>query len=213
MGRKILIGVVVLVGAFVAVVASRPAEFRIERSTLIAAEPGLIFEHLEDFHSFEQWSPWDKLDPDMSRSFEGAESGVGAIYSWKGNDKVGEGRMTILETRPAELVRVRLEFFKPWEAINTTSYILEPADGRTRVSWRMEGENDFMGKAITMFMDMDSMIGADFENGLSDLKRFIEAVAKQRAEEEAAAVEAARAAAEAAQLAASDEERAADATE
>jgi hypothetical protein len=193
--KKLLLGIAVLVVAFVAVVATRPSSYRVERSATFAAAPDIAFGYVNDFHRWAEWSPWGKLDPNQKTTFEGAAAGQGSIYGWSGNDQVGEGRMTVEESKPGELVRIKLEFLKPWQSTNATTFTFKPAAGGTTVTWAMDGHNDFMGKAASLFMDMDGMIGKDFEHGLASMKTLAEAEAKKRAEEEARKVAEAQAAA------------------
>jgi hypothetical protein len=201
--KKIAIGVAALLAVLAIVIATRPSTYTVKRSATIAAPADVIFAKIADFHGWEAWSPWDKLDPAMKRTFDGPASGSGAIYAWTGNDDVGEGRMTIIESRPNEHVGIRLEFLKPFAATSTTTFDLAAAGALVTVTWTMVGNNDFMGKAFTLFMDMDKMIGTDFEKGLSSLKTDSETDAKKRAEAAAAkkAAEAAAAAAAAAEQA------------
>ncbi|MCL4218645.1 MAG: SRPBCC family protein [Candidatus Hydrogenedentes bacterium] len=160
--------------AVIAAILLQPNEFRVERSIVVNAPPSEVFAQVNDFHNWSAWSPWAKLDPSMMQTYEGAPEGEGAVYFWSGNDDVGEGRMTILESKPDNLVKIELEFIKPWTATNTAVFIFEPEAGQTRVSWAMYGENGFMAKAFQIFMDMDSMVGGDFEKGLADLKATVE---------------------------------------
>jgi len=200
--KKILFSLVALVAVAVIVIATRPSAFSFERSTQIAAPPDVVFGLVNDLHRWPDWSPWDKLDPNQTRTFEGAESGKGAIFTWKGNDKVGEGRMTITESRPNEQVGILLEFLKPWEATNDVTFALTPGEEGTKVVWRMEGKNDFFGKAFSMFVDIEEMVGKDFEAGLTSLGEVAKAEAEKRAAEEKARQEAEAAAAAAAAAAA-----------
>lgn len=172
--KKILAAAAVLILGFVGFVATRPAGFAIERKTTIAAPPAAIYPFLTDFREWKKWSPWEALDPNMTRTHEGAPSGTGAVYSWKGKDDVGEGRMTITEAKPAELVVIKLEFLKPFAATNTTTFKLT-AGPQTEVVWKMEGTNGFLSKAFGVFANMDKMVGDDFEKGLSALKAVAEA--------------------------------------
>lgn len=176
--KKVLVGlavfVIVSVGVLAAVVAMQPTEFRIERSADIAAPAPDVFEQVNDLHNWESWSPWAKLDPQASNTFEGPSSGVGAIFRWAGNDDVGEGSMTILESRPSEFIRIRLDFVKPFEDTSITEFTFHPADEGTRVVWTMTGEHNFLSKAFCLFMDMDQMIGSDFEQGLANMKAVVE---------------------------------------
>ena len=173
--KKILITLAVIILVFVIVVATRPADFRIVRSTAITAPASVVFAHVNDLHKWDAWSPWAKLDPAMKQTHEGASAGVGAIYSWAGNSEVGEGRMTITESRADELIRIKLEFIKPFAAVNTTEFVFKEDGGQTTVTWDMTGKNNFMSKAFCMFMNMDKMVGKDFEKGLAQLKAVVEA--------------------------------------
>lgn len=172
---KALIVLVVLVAVLVVVVATRPADFQVTRSATIAAPASTVFAQVNDFHNWEAWSPWAKMDPAMKQSYEGASAGPGAVYSWAGNSKVGEGRMTILETHPSDLIRIKLEFLKPMAATNSTEFTFEPKGDQTVVTWSMAGKNNFMAKAFCLFMNMDKMVGGDFEKGLAQLKSVAEA--------------------------------------
>ncbi len=212
--KKVLIGLAVVILALVGFIASRPSTFRIERSATVAAPAEVVFAQVNDFHKWGAWSPWDKLDPNQKRSFEGAESGQGAKYSWVGNDKVGEGRMTLEESKAGELVRIKLEFLKPWEATNTTTFSFKAAEGGTTVTWAMEGTNNFGSKAFSLVMDMDAMVGKDFENGWAAMKTVAEAEAKRLEEErKVAEAEAAKKAAEEAAAAAAGQPGAAPVAE
>jgi uncharacterized protein YndB with AHSA1/START domain len=167
--RTILLGVLAIAVVGVAFIASRPASFTVQRSAEIAAPPEAVFALLNDFHQWNRWSPWEKLDPNMKRSFDGPTSGPGASYAWAGNDQVGEGRMKIVESKPGESVTLDLEFLKPFAAKNRTSFTLAPSGAGTRVTWAMKGENGFLGKAMSLVMDMDALVGKDFETGLANL--------------------------------------------
>jgi uncharacterized protein YndB with AHSA1/START domain len=173
--KKVLIVLLVLVLGFVAFVATRPATYHVERTATVAAPPAAVYARIADFREWEAWSPWENLDPAMTKTFEGAESGVGAGYHWAGNDQVGEGRMTITEATPERRLLIRLEFIKPWAATNATAFDLEPSGDGTRVKWTMDGTNDFMGKAMSVFVNMDQMIGKDFERGLASLDSLVRA--------------------------------------
>ncbi len=166
---KILIAIAVLVVVLVVVVAMQPSEFRIERTAVIAAAPPVVFAQVNDFHHWDAWSPWAKLDPAMKKTYEGAPAGVGAVSTWAGNNEVGEGRATITESRPDELVRIKLEYLRPFEATNTADFTFQPEGDRTLVTWSLYGENGFMAKAFGLVMDMDEMVGSQFEQGLASL--------------------------------------------
>ena len=166
---KILATFIVIVVVLVVVVATRPAEFRVARSATIPAPAPVVFGHVNDFRSWEAWSPWAKRDPGMKKTFAGAPAGAGAIYSWAGNSEVGEGRSTIVESRPNELIRITLEFVRPFAATNTAEFTFRPEGDRTVVTWSLAGRHNFIGKAVGLFMDMDRMVGHDFEAGLAEL--------------------------------------------
>jgi len=170
------IGVVVLVIALaLAFIATRPADFRIERSAQIDAPRDVIFSIINDLHQWSQWSPYDKRDPNMKKTHEGPSSGPGAIYTWNGNNQVGEGRLTIVKSKPGELVSMKLEFSRPFKCSNEVNFKLALSEGGTRVSWIMDGKNNFMAKAMSLFMNMDKMAGKDFEQGLVNLNRVAQA--------------------------------------
>jgi hypothetical protein len=165
----------VIVAVLVAIIATRPSSFRISRSGDISAPPAAVFPHVNDFHKWEAWSPWAKLDPHAKSTFEGPAAGVGAVFAWAGNKEVGEGRMTILESRPDEQLRIKLEFFKPFKATNTAEFAFKLEDGRTVVTWSMFGTNNFMAKAINLVINCDRMVGVQFEKGLANLRTVVEA--------------------------------------
>jgi hypothetical protein len=184
--KKILIGAVVVLAFVATFVATRPASFRVERSATMTAPAEVVFPLVNDFHNWGRWSPWAKMDPNQKLTLEGAVSGKGAIYSWAGNGKVGQGRMTLVDSTPNERVGIKLEFFKPWAGTNAVDFTLEPAGNEVKVTWGMTGHNNLMGKAISVFMSMDSMMGKDFERGLAAMKLAAEADAKKLADTKAA---------------------------
>lgn len=175
--RKVLVGLAALVIVFLAVVAVQPPDFRVERSMTISAPPSDVFAQVNDFHNWEAWSPWAKLDPAAKNSFEGATAGTGAVFKWSGNDDVGEGKMTLTESRASELIRIKLEFVRPFEDTSTAEFTFQPEGDRTVVTWSMFGRKNFISKAVCMFMNMDKMLGGDFEKGLAQLKATTEAAA------------------------------------
>jgi len=172
--RIVLTGLVVVVVALLVVIALQPAAFRIERSATMAAPPAAVFAQVNDLHNWEAWNPWQKVDPAAKNTYSGAAAGPGSTFAWQGNKDVGEGRMTILESRPNELVKIKLEFLKPFAATNTADFTFVPSGGQTRVTWAMSGKNGFMAKAIGLVMNMDEMVGGQFEKGLADLKSIVE---------------------------------------
>ncbi|ODU02612.1 MAG: polyketide cyclase [Planctomycetes bacterium SCN 63-9] len=179
MAKRVCLGLAAFIAVFVGVVAMRPNTFRVERSTSIDAPPSAVFGQVNEFRKWQTWSPWEKLDPAMKKSFEGPASGVGSIYAWDGNDQAGAGKLTILESRPDELVRIKLEFTRPMEDVCTTEFAFKPEGKQTRVTWVMSGEHTFLSKAVCMFMNMDKMIGGDFEEGLARMKKIAETPATQ----------------------------------
>jgi hypothetical protein len=181
MVKKLLLAVVVVVVAFALFVATRPAAYRVSRSTTIAAAPTLVYTQVAEFHRWEAWSPWAKLDPSMKTTYAGPAAAPGSSYAWAGNDKVGEGRMTIVDARPGEHVGIRLEFLKPFEATSSTEFSFASTGGATKTTWTMDGRNNFAGKLFSVFTDMDKMIGNDFEKGLSQLKAVAEREARATA--------------------------------
>jgi hypothetical protein len=176
--KKIVLGSLGLLVVGIAVIlllASRkPDYFEVKRSVVVQATPEKIYPLLIDFKQFGFWSPWEHLDPAMQRTFGGAAAGVSAVYAWKGNDQVGEGRMEITEIQPNQSVTVKLDFITPFESHNTTVYTLQ-SDGRsTTVAWSMTGPSPLITKIMTVFFSMDSMVGPDFERGLRQLKAVAE---------------------------------------
>jgi uncharacterized protein YndB with AHSA1/START domain len=173
----ILISLLAVIGIFLVVVASRPSDFRISRSAAIAAPPAIVFEQINDFHKWNAWSPWAKMDPEARNTFDGPPAGVGASFAWAGNSKVGEGRMTITESQPVDRVLIKLDFFKPFVATHTVEFTLKPEGDRTTVTWSMSGRNSFIGKAIGLVMNCDKMIGGQYEQGLANLTSVVESPA------------------------------------
>lgn len=172
--KAMAIGLVVVLTTLALFVAVQPAEFRVTRSIAIAAPPATVFAQVNDLHAFNDWNPYAKKDPAMKATYEGQPAGAGAIYRWAGNSDVGEGSMTILESRPNELVRMKLAFVTPFEATNTVDFTIQEKEGQSLFSWSMFGTNNFMAKAIHLVMNMDKMVGGDFEKGLADLKALAE---------------------------------------
>jgi hypothetical protein len=172
---KILIALVVIVVGLVAVIALQPARYRVSRSTTIAAPAPVVFAQVNDFHRWTAWSPWEKIDPAMKRTYEGPPAGVGASYTWVGSGEVGEGRMTIVESRPSDLIQVKLEFVKPFAGTSVAEFSFKPDGERTLVTWSMTGDKNFIAKAIHLVMSMDRMIGDQFDKGLAAMKTVAEA--------------------------------------
>ncbi len=170
----ILLIVAIIIVLFVIVVAIQPSDFRIERSATMAAPPEKVFAEVNDFHMWQAWSPWAKIDPNMQQTYEGPPAGTGAIYWWSGNKQVGEGRMTITECHSRELIRIHLEFLRPFRATHTAEFTFKPSGTGTVVTWAMVGSKNFVFKAFGLFMSMDKMVGKDFEKGLVQLKAVVE---------------------------------------
>jgi len=154
--------------------ATKPDSFRVRRSLPIKAPPETLFALINDFHRWGTWSPWENKDPAMKRSFSGAPSGTGAVYAWAGNKNVGSGRMEILDSAAASKIVIKLDFFKPFEGHNTAEFTLLPQTDATTVDWVMYGPAPFMSKVMQVFMNFDTMIGKDFEQGLANLKKATE---------------------------------------
>ncbi len=169
--KKILAVVLVVVLLFAGFVVTRPSEYRIERSVVVHAEPQNVFPSVVMFRRWDQWSPWAKLDPNMKVEFGGPKGGLGSTYSWKGNDKVGEGKMTMTGALKDQVVVIKLDFVKPWEQTADVRFDFEPVPDGTRVTWVMSGKYDFVGKLFAVFMDMDRTVGPDLEKGLAALKQ------------------------------------------
>lgn len=150
--------------------ATQPDSFRIERKITIDAPPARIFPLINDYRGWALWSPWEKKDAAMKRTHSGADTGVGAVYEWSGNSEVGSGRMEIIQSVPDSRIAIDLHFMTPFEARNTTEFMLEPKDGGTVVTWAMFGPSPFISKLMGLFMSMDTMVGGDFEAGLAALK-------------------------------------------
>jgi hypothetical protein len=172
---KILIGAAVVIAVLAAYVATRPGEFTVARSATFAAPAPLVFVQVNELRKWKAWSPWAKKDPNAKETYDGPAAGAGASMAWAGNREVGEGRMTIVESRPAELVRFKLEFFKPFAATNSAEFVFKDEGGRTAVTWTMRGQNNFIGKAMCLVFDMDKMVGGDFEKGLAGIRQIVEA--------------------------------------
>ena len=176
-----LIALAVVIVAFVIVAAMQPADFRVSRSTTVAAPAATVFVQVDELRKWEAWNPWGKLDPAMKLTYDGPPAGVGASYIWDGNSEVGKGRMTITESRAPEVVRMKLEFMAPFAATNTGEFTFRPEGVTTVVTWSMSGRKNFIAKAMHLFFDIDKMVGGQFAKGLADLKAVAEAAAAQGA--------------------------------
>lgn len=168
------LGLALLVGALLAFAATKPDHFRIERSVTLKTTPDKIFPLINDFSRWGAWSPYEKKDPAMKRIFSGPAAGPGAVYAWEGNKDVGQGRMEITQAAAPTLVALKLDFVKPFEAHNRVDFTLESTGDATEVTWAMHGPMPFLSKVMTVFFDMDQMVGKDFEAGLAGLKALAE---------------------------------------
>lgn len=166
--------IALLIAAILIYAVTQPDSFRIERSTSIKAPPEKIFPLLNDFHQWEAWSPWEKIDPAIKRSYSGASNGIGAAYAWQGNKDIGQGRMEIIESTPFSKMLIKIDFTQPFEAHNTIEFTLEHQGDSTQVTQAMYGPSPFISKLMGLFFSMDKMVGAKFEQGLANLKSIAE---------------------------------------
>lgn len=172
---KIIIAVMILlVATLLTYAATKPETFRLQRSTTIGAPPEKIFPFINDFHQWLAWSPWERLDPELKRSFSDASQGKGAQYQWEGNSKVGTGGMEIVEVSSPSKVLIKLDFLKPFEAHNFAEFTLAPQGGATNVTWAMYGPQSYMAKLMNVFGMTERMVGPQFETGLANLKALAE---------------------------------------
>lgn len=172
--KKILIFIVVVIAAVLIFAATRPDTFRVERTASIKAPPDKVFALINDFPSWQSWSPWETLDPNMKRTMGATTQGKGAVYEWEGNNDVGKGRMEIIESTPPSKVGIQLDFFRPFEARNTAEFTLAPESDGTKVTWAMHGPMPYISKLMCLFVSIDKMIGKDFEAGLAKMKSVAE---------------------------------------
>lgn len=172
--RKIALGLLLLIVGLVVLIAMQPSEFHVSRSAVMAASPEAVFEQVNNFQNWQAWSPWAKLDPNAKNTFEGPSSGEGAVFRWSGNSNVGEGSTTIVESRPGELVRIKLEFVRPMPGVSDVLFTFKPVGDQTEVTWSMSGENSFLGKAMGLLIDCEKMCGDEFNKGLASIKAIVE---------------------------------------
>lgn len=174
MAKKLSMALTLVIVGILGLALMQPDSFTVQRSAAINAPPAKVMGYLNDFHQWEAWSPWEKLDPNMQRTFAGAASGQGAVYGWSGNDEVGQGRMEIVENAVPTHLAIKLDFIKPFESSNRTEFKLQPQGDSTLVTWTMSGPSQFVTKLMSVFVSMDKMIGKDFEKGLAQLKQVAE---------------------------------------
>lgn len=175
---KIVIGIVIVLIVFLVVVLMQPSDFRVVRSKKMKGPPAVAFAQVNDFRKWEGWSPWEKLDLKMKKVYEGPEAGKGATYSWNGDNNVGEGKLTILDSKPDELVNLKLEFMRPFTCTNDASFTFEKEGDETLVTWEMTGKNRFVAKMMGLFINMDKMVGSQFEDGLNAMGNIVESESK-----------------------------------
>jgi carbon monoxide dehydrogenase subunit G len=179
--KKILIALAAIIAIFLIVVALQPSEFKVERSATISAPPAAVFDQVNDFHKWEAWSPWAKLDPDAKISFEGAPSGTGTIMTWDGNDKVGQGKKTLAESKPDELVKINVDFVRPFEGSSTSQFAFKPDGDQTAVTWTMESHHNFLAKAMCLVFNGRKMMQGEMDKGLANMKSVVEGTSKPSA--------------------------------
>ena len=176
--KTILLGLagvlVVGVGALLVIAATKPDSFRVQRTASIKAPPEKIFAQINDLRAHGAWSPWERKDPGMKRTYTGPQAGKGATYEWDGNKEIGQGRMEIAEAVAPSKVTMKLDFIRPFEAHNIAEFVLQPSGDSTTVTWAIYGPSPYISKVMTMFFDMDKMIGKEFETGLANLKTLAE---------------------------------------
>lgn len=182
MVKKVILGILTLILVVLVVIsvaiAMQSEDLKVIRSATMNANPAQVFEQVNDFHKWDAWSPWVKIDPNMKATFSGPASGTDASYSWAGNDDVGEGKMVIRASHPTEHIAIDLEFIKPFAAKNVSEFTFKPDGVKTNVTWTMTGKKNFIMKGFCLVMDMDKMVGADFEKGLAQMKTVVEAAPK-----------------------------------
>jgi uncharacterized protein YndB with AHSA1/START domain len=168
--KKIAIGLALLIAVVMVLATQQPDTFSVVRTTSVKATPDKVFAAINDFHNWDSWSPWAKLDPAMKTTYSGAASGPGAVYEWTGNSDVGSGRMEITEASAPSKVTIKLDFITPIEGHNMTTFDMIPSGEMTNVTWTMTGPMPFASKVMSVFTTMDALIGGDFEKGLATLK-------------------------------------------
>ena len=170
----VVVVVVVVVAVLLVLAATKPDTFHVQRANSIKAAPEKIYPFINDFHNWSYWSPYEKLDPTMRKTYTGAANGKGAVYGWEGNNKAGKGRMEITDTSLPSKITIKLDFVKPFEGHNIAEFVLEAKGGSTTVTWAMHGPNSYLGKLMSVFISMDRLLGKEFENGLANLKAVAE---------------------------------------
>ena len=177
--KIILLGLGAVIALILIIAAFQPGEFQVKRSLAIAAPPAVLFDQVNDHRKFVVWNPFGKLDPNVKNTFSGPATGVGSVCSWQGNRQIGAGSATIVESKPGELVRIRMDWKEPMAGVGNTDFTFKPEGGKTVVTWDMHSTNSYVGKIMCLFMNMDKMVGSQFEAGLANLQTLTEAPAKK----------------------------------
>ena len=172
--KKLVLGIVAILAVLAVLIALQPGQFRVARAITIAAPAPKVFAEVNTMRRWQPWSPYEKLDPAMSRHYEGPETGQGSAYTWSGNSQAGEGRATIVESKPNEKIRIRLDFQKPFAATSFATFTFKPQGNTTSVEWALEGDKNYFAKALHLVMHMDKMVGGQFEEGLGNLRKVAE---------------------------------------
>lgn len=172
--KKMSMGLILVMVVILGLALTQPDSFKVQRSAAIKAPPAKVMAYLNDFHQWQAWSPWEKLDPNLKRTFDGPASGKGAVYAWSGNDEVGQGRMEIIGNDSPTQLDIKLDFIRPFKSSNRTEFLLQPQGDTTVVTWTMSGPSQFITKLMGVFYSMDKMIGKDFDKGLAQLKQLAE---------------------------------------
>lgn len=172
--KKILLVLVALFLVFVVIVALQPSDFHVERSVTVDAPASKVFGEVNDFHKWEAWSPWAKLDPDAKVTFDGPQAGEGSVMTWAGNSEVGAGKMTLVESKPGKLVKIKVDFTEPFEGTSGAQFDFNPEGDKTNVTWSMNDDHNFLEKAMCLIMNGEKMVGEQMEQGLTKLKQVSE---------------------------------------
>ncbi len=172
--KKILLGVIAVIAILAIVVYVQPAEFTIERTANFQASDSLVYSQINDFRNWDSWSPWAKIDTNMTVTYDGPVLGTGSQYMWKGNSEAGSGKMMIIGSIPSSYIEIQLDFYEPMPSSNTMIFTISGDSTQSSVTWTMTGTNDYMGKAFNLFFNIEKMVGADFEKGLASLKEIVE---------------------------------------
>jgi uncharacterized protein YndB with AHSA1/START domain len=179
--KKILIALLAVIAIFLIVVALQPSEFHVERTATMAAPAATVFDQVNDFHKWDAWSPWAKLDTNAKIAFEGPPSGAGTIMTWAGNNQVGEGKMTLTESKPGELVKINVDFVRPFEGSSTSQFAFKPDGDQTAVAWTMESHHNFLAKAMCLVFNGKKMMQGEMDKGLANMKSVVEGTSKPNA--------------------------------